>query len=80
MQKVLMHLNKYKTILMKDTLVDIKLELNKELNKEYNWDKDSVLNPLDEFFKALPIAAVALLSQIPQLGNLLDIFLPDRQG
>ena len=41
--------------------------------------KDSVLNPLDEFFKALPIAAVALLSQIPQLGNLLDIFLPDRK-
>ena len=40
--------------------------------------RDSVLNPLDEFFKALPIAAVALLSQIPQLGNLLDIFLPDR--
>ena len=41
--------------------------------------KDSVLNPLDEFFKALPIAAVALLSQIPQLGDLLDIFLPDRK-
>ena len=41
--------------------------------------RDSVLNPLDGFFKALPIAAVALLSQIPQLGNLLDIFLPDRK-
>ena len=35
-------------------------------------------SPPDEFFKALPIAAVALLSQIPQLGSLLDIFLPDR--
>ena len=40
--------------------------------------RDSVLNPLDKFFGALPILAVSALSQIPQLGSLLDIFLPNR--
>ena len=40
--------------------------------------RDSILNPLDKFFGTLPILAVSALSQIPQLGNLLDIFLPNR--
>ena len=40
--------------------------------------KNSILNPLDELFKALPIAAVAILAGIPQLTGLLDLFLPDR--
>ena len=40
--------------------------------------KDSILNPLDELFKALPVAAVTILAGIPQLTGLLDIFLPDR--
>jgi len=40
--------------------------------------KDSIINPLDELFKALPVAAVTILAGIPQLTGLLDIFLPDR--
>jgi len=40
--------------------------------------KDSILNPLDELFKALPVAAVTILAGIPQLTGLLDIFLPNR--
>ena len=40
--------------------------------------QSSSLNPLNKFFGALPILAVSALSQIPQLGSLLDIFLPNR--
>ena len=48
------------------------------LSKGVELGSNSVLNPLDKFFGALPILVVSTLSQIPQLGNLLDIFLPDR--
>ena len=40
--------------------------------------RNSTLDPLNELFKALPVAAVAILAGIPQLTGLLDIFLPDR--
>ena len=48
------------------------------LSKGVELGSNSVLNPLDKFFGALPILAVSALSQIPQLGSLLDIFLPNR--
>ena len=40
--------------------------------------RNSTLDPLNELFKALPVAAVAILAGIPQLTGLLDVFLPDR--
>tara|TARA_R100000005_G_C4951947_1_gene172089 strand:- start:27 stop:857 length:831 start_codon:yes stop_codon:yes gene_type:complete len=40
--------------------------------------RDGILNPLDKIFKSLPVAAVAILAGIPQLTNVLDVFLPNR--
>ena len=40
--------------------------------------RDGIANPLDKIFKSLPVAAVAILAGIPQLSNVLDVFLPNR--
>ena len=40
--------------------------------------RDGILNPLDKIFKSLPVAAIAILAGIPQLSNVLDVFLPNR--
>ena len=47
----------------RDTLVDIKLELNKELNKEYNWDKRVLQVHLKNFLRDYPLQQLLLLSQ-----------------